>query len=89
MVVDDVELGAWKHEHTFDRFKALRAKSYCFEEDGELTVHCAGMPAKCHGEVTMENFDYGASFSGKLRPREVKGGIILEECLFTVRKKEV
>ena len=45
--VDAVELGAWKHEHTFTRFKALRAKSYVFVEDSKLNVHCAGLPARC------------------------------------------
>lgn len=87
MEVDPVELGAWKKEHSFDRFKALRAKSYCFEEGGELTVHCAGMPSKCHSGVTMDNFDYGASFEGKLRPKDVKGGIILVDDVFTIHEK--
>ena len=45
--VDDAELGAWKHEHTFEHFKALRAKTYVFVEGGELNVHCAGLPARC------------------------------------------
>ena len=86
MKVDDVELGAWKMEHVFDRFKAIRAKTYCFECGGELTVHCAGMPARCHGSVTMENFEYGASFEGKLKPKDVKGGTILIDDVFTIHK---
>lgn len=45
--VDPVRLGAWKHEHTFEHFKALRAKSYVFVEGGELNVHCAGLPSRC------------------------------------------
>ena len=84
--MDDVELGAWKMEHVFDRFKAIRAKTYCFECGGELTVHCAGMPARCHGSVTMENFEYGASFEGKLKPKDVKGGTILIDDVFTIHK---
>lgn len=86
MEVDDVKLGAWKLEHRFDRFKAIRAKTYCFEEKGELTVHCAGMPARCHENVTMENFEYGASFTGKLKPVDVKGGIVLVDDLFTINR---
>lgn len=85
MEVDGVELGKWKQEHEFQRFKAIRAKTYCFEEDGELTVHCAGMPAKCHGSVTMENFEIGSVYDGKLRPVDVKGGIILVEDTFTIK----
>ena len=46
--VDDVKLGAWKKEHEFQHFKALRAKTYVFVEDGELVVHCAGLPDRCH-----------------------------------------
>lgn len=84
--VDDVELGMWKLEHRFDRFKALRAKSYCFEEGGELVVHCAGMPSRCHSGVTMENFAFGTRFAGKLRPKDVKGGTILVEDVFTIHE---
>lgn len=86
MWVDDVALGAWKMEHVFERFKAIRAKTYCFEEGGKLVVHCAGMPARCHKSVTMENFDYGASFEGKLKPKDVKGGTILIDDVFTIHK---
>lgn len=86
MLIDAFELGAWKQEHSFDRFKAIRAKTYCFEENGELTVHCAGMPAKCHENVTMENFEPGSSFEGKLKPKDVKGGIILVDDVFTIRE---
>lgn len=85
MKVDAYELGAWKKEHEFDCFKAIRAKTYCFEEDGELTVHCAGMPARCHEHVTMDNFEVGASFPGKLKPKDVNGGTILVEDVFTIR----
>lgn len=84
--VDDFELGAWKQEHEFERFKAIRAKTYCFEEDGALTVHCAGMPARCHKHVTMDNFEVGASFEGKLRPKDVSGGTILVDDVFTIRE---
>lgn len=87
MEVDDVKLGAWKLEHRFTRFKALRPKTYVFEEGGELTVHCAGMPSRCHGLVTMENFDYDSSFEGKLKPKDVAGGTILVDDVFTIRKE--
>lgn len=84
--VHDTDLGAWKRENEFDRFKALRAKTYCFEEGGALIIHCAGMPTRCHAHVTMENFEYGNSFEGKLKPKDVKGGTILEDTMFTIHK---
>lgn len=85
--VDPVKLGAWKHEHTFDRFKMLGPKAYCFEAGGELTVHCAGMSYRCHEHVTMENFGYGSSFDGKLTPKDVKGGIILMDDRYTIHDR--
>mgnify|MGYP003207143962 FL=1 len=86
MLFHVTDLGAWKREHDFERFKALRAKTYCFEEAGELIIHCAGMPTRCHTHVTMENFEYGSSFEGKLKPKDVKGGTILEDTMFTIHK---
>ena len=90
MEVHPTKLGAWKEEHRFSRFKALRAKTYVFEEAGDVTVHCAGMPSRCHASVTFDNFDYGSSFEGKLMPKDVKGGTILVEDRFTIKPdKEV
>lgn len=102
MWIDDVELGAWKRETVFERFKAIRAKTYCHEPARKmrrgvhakqrmfpsrpLTVHCAGMPVACHEHVTMENFEVGESFAGKLKPKDVSGGIILEDGYFTIKK---
>lgn len=98
--VDDYRLGAWKHEHTFQRFKALRAKTYVFEEDGELVIHCAGLPKRCYdyvpepGEevpedclikVTFDNFEIGAKYWGKLFNAHVNGGIVLYNRFFTIR----
>lgn len=87
MEVDDYKLGAWKREHVFTRIKALRAKTYVIETDeGQQIVHCAGMPAKCHDQVTFDNFKYGGTFTGKLKPRDVPGGVVLEETTFTIAK---
>lgn len=88
MKVDEFELGAWKREHVFTRIKALRAKTYVFDDvDDGLIIHCAGMPAKCHGQVTFEGFEPGASFTGKLKPRDVSGGVVLEDTTFTIAKE--
>lgn len=87
MEVDDYKLGAWKREHVFTRIRALRAKTYVIETDeGGQIVHCAGMPAKCHDQVTFDNFDYGATFTGKLKPRDVRGGVVLEDTTFTIAR---
>lgn len=51
-----------------------------------LNITCAGMPTGCYKFVTWENFHEGAEYSGKLLPRHVKGGIVLEEINFTIQK---
>lgn len=86
--VDDVKLGAWAHESTFTEAKFLRAKCYAEQEVGAdaLTVHVAGMPKRCHEGVTLDNFEFGAKYSGKLYTHRVKGGIVLVEGDMEIRK---
>jgi hypothetical protein len=97
MKIDDVRLGWWKDEGHFHRFKALRAKTYMAEYDdpeygkeGHDTptkneVHVAGLPSRCHDQVTFENFEIGASYWGKLYRRNVPGGVVLYEGEFKIR----
>lgn len=84
--IDSVKLGAWKHESTFTRARFLRAKSYIEEIDGKLHITCAGLPDKCHRFVTWENFYSGTRYSGKLAMKRVKGGIVLMNTDFTLKK---
>ena len=51
----------------------------------ELKITVAGMPTSCHHEVTFENFNIGAQYSGKLQPKIVKGGTILKSVDFTIK----
>lgn len=53
--------------------------------DHKLIVTCAGLPAACHDQVTFENFKPGAVYHGKLKPKHVPGGTILEEVDFTIK----
>lgn len=86
--VDPVRLGAWKDEGHFNRFKALRAKTYIADYSRDLNkrleVHVAGLPAKCHRQVTFDNFHLGATYEGKLYQKRVEGGIVLVEDTFTI-----
>lgn len=86
LYVDDVVLGAWKHESTFSRARFLRAKSYIEEIDGKLHITCAGLPDKCHRFVKWENFHSGTRYTGKLMMKRVRGGIVLSESEFTLKK---
>lgn len=98
--VHPTRLGAWKHESDFRRAKYLRSKTYMEEisalgkmRDGEyimeevvpyLDVKCCGCPENLRGSMNFDNFKRGLSVFGKLRPRHVKGGIVLEKTMFTI-----
>lgn len=97
-IVDPYALGAWKVESRFTRARFLRQKSYIEDWNPPSTwgtdhyskdllhITCAGMPQECYPHVTWENFREGASYPGKLQPKHVKGGIILKEIDFTIKK---
>lgn len=92
--IDKDKMGYWKIEYCFDSARFLRAKSYIEVIndswiDGKkikdkLKVVCAGMPSECHKFVTWDNFNIGQDFNGKLRPKHVKGGIVLTPTKFTI-----
>ena len=84
--IDPVKLGKWKHESTFTRARYLRQKTYIEEIDGKLDVKCAGMTEEIKKNVTWENFHLEfESVTGKLRPKHVKGGIVLVDTPFKIR----
>lgn len=85
LVIDPIQLGAWKHESTFTKAKFLRAKTYVEVINDELHVTCAGMPKSSHKEVNFDNFQKGLTVSGKLQHKRVKGGVILKEIDFTIK----
>jgi hypothetical protein len=43
------------------------------------------MPSRCHDQVTFDNFEIGATYSGKLYRRNVPGGVVLYEGDFKIR----
>lgn len=83
--IDDNELGKWKIENEFERARFLRAKSYIEDINGTLQITCAGLPERCYNQVTWENFHPDVVYSGKLVPRQEKGGIVLHETEFHIR----
>jgi hypothetical protein len=84
-IIDDSKLGYWNHESTFTRAKFVRQKTYIEEVDGNLDVKCAGMPEVIKQFVTFENFKMGFSHSGKLLPKQVSGGVVLQDTDFTIK----
>ena len=92
--VDSSRLGAWKFESKFRRAKFIRQKCYIedstedvYNEDPEykLKITVAGMPDSCYGQVNFRNFKAGATYKGKLQPKIVKGGTILQNVDFTIK----
>lgn len=93
--IDDTKLGAWKFESKFNKAKFLRQKCYIEnstedidndDPEYELKVTVAGMPSSCHDQVTFKNFKLGATYTGKLQPKIVKGGTILNNVDFTIKE---
>ena len=83
--VDSAELGAWKLEGRWDDGLYAHAKCYterlgdCFES------HVAGMPADMADRVRYEHYLTDTVFHGKLVPRQVPGGVVLEKRDFTLK----
>lgn len=90
--IDDYKLGAWKLEFIFSKGKYLRQKSYMEygkepnEVEEYVKITCAGMPSTCYKNVDFDNFKIGSSFAGKLQQTRVKGGIVLKDIDFTIKK---
>jgi len=92
--IDRSRLGAWKHEMIFSKAKYIRAKTYIefghepgTDDPDKLKITCAGLPESCHDQVTFKNFKVGSRYHGKLKPKHVPGGIVLENIEYTVKDK--
>lgn len=99
--IDDVELGYFKLESTFNRAKYIRAKTYVEESTKRkefvyqgikyvlvrpyLDIKCAGMPQNLKEAVTFNTFEQGLTLTGKLLPKKYVGGVILEDAPFTIK----
>jgi hypothetical protein len=94
-IIDKDKLGYWQHESTFSRAKFVRQKTYLEVVDDKLHVKCAGMPDNLKKYVIWENFtEYKEEmllpardgyWFGKLMPKQVDGGVVLEETHFAIR----
>lgn len=91
--IDQVRLGAWKNEGTFQYGKYLRAKTYIHgkKEDGcefilPEGITCAGMPDKVKKSCSWDAFKIGAEFSGKIMQKQVPGGCLLVETTFKIKE---
>ena len=83
--IDPKKLGAWKFEYAFKSAIFVRAKAYIERKhDGEYITHIAGLPDDIAHKATFVDFKNGRRFTGKLVPKRVPGGIVLEDASFTL-----
>lgn len=89
--LDNAKLGYWKHEFNIYYCKYLRQK--CYVDYGkepnsnkfERKITVAGMPKSAKKTFTIKKFNIGAVYTGKLQPKQVKGGVVLKNTDFTIK----
>jgi hypothetical protein len=62
-----------------------KARGRVIEKNTKVEVRCAGMTENIKEKVTFDNFKIGFTSNGKLMPKHVKGGIVLEDKEFTIK----
>lgn len=86
--IDSKKLGAWDLEKEFKYLKVLGAKTYTgILTDGSKYTKVCGAPERVKAQINLDNFIYGATFNGKLLPKNVKGGVILKDTEFTIKER--
>jgi hypothetical protein len=89
------KLGAWKLEYHFDEAFYIRPKAYLEKasqplcehdtDDNDHGTHCeytvriAGLPEPISSRLTFDDMVNGKNIEGKLTPKAVRGGVILED----------
>ena len=86
-MIHDTKLGYWKIESHFEKAKFIRQKTYCEVIDGKCNIKCAGMPDNVKELVDFDTFNIGLNIPDKkLRPKRVKGGVVLVPQPFEIKK---
>lgn len=91
--VHDTNLLCWKHESHWKRGKFIRQKTYIEETVNKkepIVIKCAGMSEKAKEnfkkDYDINKFDYGLEVEGNLKPKRIKGGTVLVENPYKLRK---
>lgn len=95
------KLGAWKLEYKFDAAFYIRPKAYlertaqthCEHDSGHkehgkhchYVTHIAGLPDAVTGTMTFADMVHGKVLTGKLHPKNVPGGVVLEPVPFELK----
>ena len=84
--IHDTHLGFYKKEHSVIKSLFLRSKTYIEQyENGDVEIKCAGASPEVKKGMNFENFKVGATYEGKLAPKQVKGGCVLAKTTFTIQ----
>ena len=84
--IHNTHLGFYKKEHEVIKSLFLRSKTYIEQyTNGDVEIKCAGASPEVKKGMNFENFKVGASYEGKLAPRQVKGGCVLSKTTFTIQ----
>lgn len=83
--IDEYRLGAFKQESVFKQAKFHRAKCYIEDIDGKLEKKIAGLPKRARDLVNFDTLEPGKEFHGKLVPKNIKGGVVLVDRIFTIK----
>lgn len=90
--IDPNEFGKWAFEGRADKAKYLRSKLYMeriVTEDGyHIDVKGAGMTPEIKKQVTFENFQIGAEFTGKRATKQIKGGTHIFDTTFKIKESD-
>jgi len=90
--IDPNEFGKWAFEGRADKAKYLRSKLYMeriITEDGyHIDVKGAGMTPEIKKQVTFENFQIGAEFTGKRATKQIKGGTHIFDTTFKIKESD-
>ena len=84
--IHQTHLGYYKKEHDVIKSLFLRSKTYIEQYvSGEVEIKCAGASAEVKKGMDFDNFMVGATYEGKLSPKQVKGGCVLVKTTFTIK----
>lgn len=84
--VHPTRMGAWKLEYEFEDAYFIRAKAYLeLKRDGVYKVAFAGLPESVSSMLTFDDLQDGRILWGKLAPRSVPGGVVLEDVPYTLK----
>lgn len=84
--IHQTHLGYYKKEHDVIKSTFLRSKTYIEQyANGDVEIKCAGASPEVKKNMDFDNFMVGATYEGKLAPKQVKGGCVLMKTTFTIK----